>query len=352
MRIWQKRCSKISYPALVLFSFIVLIYGSAAVAQSDPTIIVQVKGQRGEVLAKRICKELKALGMNAMPLEWGDEIHSEQTTENVAAGNNAGAAISVELSKGVVDVWVADRITGKNVHRVSKIEATGQPEDTVVVVTAVELLRASLMEIHGPKRPDEGVEPTTQIENFAAGKEEVKEGPPKKTSLHIALGPSVNAGRFDMSLAMGLQTNIFVRVFGKVDVGLLGFVPIVPHSENLDAGKVKVTPGLMGGELGLPIPVGDSRLGFRLSGGGGGAWFSMRGIPEEGYVGYEVMKRTIMLFSTASASVKLSKRVSVRLDFLLAWARVSQVILARQDKIATLGRPWFSSSVLLEVAVF
>jgi len=69
--------------------------------------------------------------------------------EQTASGNNVDAVVALlgDVSPGSVEVWVIDRVTGKSVVR----RIPNQPESNraaeILAIRAIELLRASLLEI-------------------------------------------------------------------------------------------------------------------------------------------------------------------------------------------------------------
>ena len=69
--------------------------------------------------------------------------------EQTASGNNVDAVVALlgDVSPGAVEVWVIDRVTGKSVVR----RIPNQPESNraaeILAIRAIELLRASLLEI-------------------------------------------------------------------------------------------------------------------------------------------------------------------------------------------------------------
>jgi hypothetical protein len=78
------------------------------------------------------------------------------------------AAIRLVPSADSVEVWVADRVTGKAVVRELVAPAAGgAATDAAVALGAVELLRASLMELHSAEPPHGDVPVTEQVRALA-----------------------------------------------------------------------------------------------------------------------------------------------------------------------------------------
>jgi hypothetical protein len=150
--------------------------------------------QQREALV-RVSAELRAAGFRVVFVERGARPVKDALTDALAA-QGALAAISLEeLGEGRgVEVWVNDRATGKLSIRTLE---SSEPA-SVLAVRAVELLRASLLELKHPPKPPEGP-------------------PPREVATLLAEEP--------VSLRAGLQGELAFALGVGVDPPVIGFAP-------------------------------------------------------------------------------------------------------------------------------
>jgi hypothetical protein len=95
--------------------------------------------------------ELERLGLQVALVDHGASEVVPRDLSRAAREQQAVAGFRVLVSQGTVEMWIADRVTGKvTLREVLAREGESKVSETVVVTRAVELLRASLMEIEAP----------------------------------------------------------------------------------------------------------------------------------------------------------------------------------------------------------
>jgi hypothetical protein len=182
-----------------IFASVALAPGYAA-AQAGATLVAVVTSDPNAPLTQRVRAELVGIGVDVIVLRPPAEGSPGRTPLEQAA-RNVGAIAAVRLvpSGEGVEVWVADRVTGKAVVRALAAPAGGGPSsDASVAIGTVELLRASLMELHSSEPPRGEVPATEQVRA-------------------LALPPS---GRTEYG-----QPRAGLSAGGGVELGLRGFVP-------------------------------------------------------------------------------------------------------------------------------
>jgi hypothetical protein len=140
-----------------------------AVAQGpteSPKVLVTVDSGE-EALTTRLCQEMEALGLTVVVGE--DVLEGPAALETEAKRLDAIAAVRVlDTRSGTVEMTIIDRATGKTVQRRLVIATPSDPAAAELIsVRTVELLRASLMELHSahPARGDVPI--TTQVQAIA-----------------------------------------------------------------------------------------------------------------------------------------------------------------------------------------
>ncbi len=122
-----------------------------------PRILLLVDDQ-AEALKVRLQAELAALGFLVVVADEPMLVTSRENLELAARKADAVAALRVRPSTRGVEVWVTDRVTGKTVLRevvLSDASSSHAEQAALVSVGAVELLRASLLEVES-KLPSRG----------------------------------------------------------------------------------------------------------------------------------------------------------------------------------------------------
>src|SRR5262249_5220500 len=132
-----------------------------AIDEAASTIVV-VCGP-GDHFGLRVIAELEALGFRALIIDPLDEAASRASLEATARKAGAIAAIRAVPSARGVEVWIADRVTGKTVLREVASDDGALDGEGALALRAVELLRASLLEVALPAPPPGEVPATPEI---------------------------------------------------------------------------------------------------------------------------------------------------------------------------------------------
>lgn len=173
MRRWQKRF----WPADRAGFFVLLLALLSAVSARGESVatsrspsgvrIVLVTNHADAGIVPLLRAEFDALGMHVEQEDRGPNEIAPRDLTMVARRHQAVAAVRVLLTEGVVEVWIADRATGKVVLR-EVIQGGGKVDETLVALRAVELLRGSLMELDAPHEPRGEVAPSPALRAIAS----------------------------------------------------------------------------------------------------------------------------------------------------------------------------------------
>ena len=117
----------------------------------DDARIVIITDHADAAIIPLLRAELNQLGLQVIEVERRrDEVIPRELTE-AARQHHAVAAFRVQVSSNTVEVWIADRITGKvSLREVFTQGSDSRVEARLVVLQAVELLRWSLQEVDAP----------------------------------------------------------------------------------------------------------------------------------------------------------------------------------------------------------
>lgn len=196
-------------------------------------------------LSHRVEEQLEALGFDVVVLNppatgSAGPASLEQTARNVGAI----AAVRIVPMAQSVQVWTADPVTGQAVFRELLPTAGQKPSDAAVALGAVELLRASLLELHPPEpaTPPKSPPPAPICPPV----------PPARTPEPL-LGITAGVGT-DLGLAgrpsIAWEIAAWVRLQGRLGLRALAIVDASPASVTAAGyGNVDVAAQLYGAEL-------------------------------------------------------------------------------------------------------
>jgi hypothetical protein len=214
----------------------------AAGAQTGATLVAVVTAEPNASVTRRVCEELQALGVDVLVLKPPDEgSPARAPLEQTARSVGAVAAIRLFPSnEGNVEVWVADRVTGKAVVRELKAPSSGA-SDAAVAIGSVELLRASPMELHSAEAPRGEVAPTRAVEAMAL---RPRAGSPARLGLEAGAGAEL--GLRGLGPSADAYIDVSVRLAGHLRAGILGHSSVAPAQVSTTFGTVSVRSELFG----------------------------------------------------------------------------------------------------------
>ncbi|HEV3193078.1 MAG TPA: hypothetical protein VGY54_21370 [Polyangiaceae bacterium] len=184
---------------LALFAVFALLSVGArvAAAATGATLVAVVTTDPAAPLTRRIQEQLEALGLDVIVLSPPSEgTAARARLEQVARNVGASAAIRIDPSNQSGQVWAADRPAGKAVTRDLPTPTGGVVSDASVALGAVELLSASLIELHSAESPR-------------------KEGRPAQPVSPVTVSPSSAPAALRLGLTLGIGAGL----------GLSGFRP-------------------------------------------------------------------------------------------------------------------------------
>src|SRR5580704_16334755 len=211
----------------------IFVSSCRASAESGATLVAIVTAEPNSSLTRRVRAELQGLGVDVIVLKPPDEgLASRAPLEQAARSVGAVAAVRlVASSEGKVEVWVADRVTGKAVVRELDASESGA-SDAAVAVGTVELLRASLMELHSGE----------PIHGDAIASEKVRS---------LALPTSAARGAPRLGLSAGCGAELGVRGLGPSADAIIGlWVGIASRLGARFVGHSSVSPAHVSGSSG------------------------------------------------------------------------------------------------------
>ncbi|HEY5147439.1 MAG TPA: hypothetical protein VII82_11770, partial [Polyangiaceae bacterium] len=212
-------------------------------AESGATLVAIVTADPTSSLTRRVRAELQGIGVDVIVLKPPDESSPSRAPLERAA-RSVGAIAAVRLiasSEGKVEVWVADRVTGKAVVRELDASESGA-SDAAVAIGSVELLRASLMELHSSEPPHGDAPVSSKVEALALPAS--RETPIPR--LGLAIGAGAELGVRGLGPSADADLGVWVRLASRFGARLVGHTSLSPAHVETPAGAVELRSLLVG----------------------------------------------------------------------------------------------------------
>jgi hypothetical protein len=226
--------------------FVCLLWPLSAHSRAGATLVALISTDPSAELSQRVQEQLEALGFDVLVLNppvMGavGSTALEQTARNVGAI----AAVRIVPAAQSVQVWTADPVTGQAVFRETVPPAGQKPSDAAVALGAVELLRASLIELH----PPEPVSPPKPSEPPVVCPPPAPLAAPAEPRISVTAGFGIDLGLAGRP-AVSWEMAIWVRLHDRLGVRAIAMPSLAPGGFTASPyGSVDVASQLYGAEL-------------------------------------------------------------------------------------------------------
>jgi hypothetical protein len=290
----------------------------------------------------RVRGELVADGFEVALSEAQPGISAEASMTAAEQGTSATVGLFLSSDGTSAELWVVDRLTGKTVVR--RVKTTAEPSEQlsqVLAVRAVELLRASLLELVIERRPAERKGPlpvspevTRRASAWAARPLDIQH----RTHFALEAGPAavLNPGQVGTGLLLvGRARVAFTRSFSaRVSVGGLGTRPEITAPE----GSAEVEQSWALGELAVaPWPEGSWLPVFSL--GAGAIHVAVEGNAAWPYRGIRSSSWFVGTDAGAGLVVSLAPRLDLALEGHVMLATPEPALHFLGHEVARIARP-------------
>jgi len=331
--------------ALIVTSL--LLDSSPARAESGATLVAIVTAEPNAPLTRRVTAELRGLGVDVIVLKPPAEGSTLRAPLEQAA-RSVGAIAAVRLiasSEGKVEVWVADRVTGKAVVR--ELDAPGNGvSDAAVAVGTVELLRASLMELHSAE-PLHGDMPATEtVQTLALPTTPADSWVPR---LGIGVGAGAELGVRGLGPSPDASLGLWVRLASRFGVRIVGHTSLSPAHVETSAGSVDVGSQLFGALATYGFTRESSAWEPSVSVGVAAAHVSTTGSASPPFVSASASAWCAAPLVDAGVAWSFERGLRLRADGLVGWAFPSTVVSTATATVGRWGAPALTLSLGVEV---
>jgi len=326
---------------------------ASAGAEGQEARVVLVGGDEPARFTPRLRAELEAVGFAVAEVAATAGAVPVAALEDAARREKAVAAIRCSAASESVDVWIADRVTGKVVLRRVAVPPDAPDADAEVALGVIELLRASLLEVRTSHVKRGDVAPPPAVEALASPRPDEPRGEAARAEGRLFAGvfaaaafarlsrPPAVAALVDLRLALG-------SLFG---VALLGLVPFSAVREEEPEGEVDTRFGLVGGGVAVTLPRGRRLWKGFLEVGLTAALFRIEGIPAGGYEGHEGLLASPAPYARGGASLRVAERLRLRLDLLAGVTTAKIVVSMAGRRAAAYGEPFLGIALGAELGL-
>lgn len=264
-----------------------LVAPTARVEPATDTRVV-VLGDENAALTKRLRAELDALGFHVLVVPGGNVSPAE--LEAHARETGAAVALSATENSHGVELRLVDRVTDKTLLReVLQRDLSSTDPDTLLALRAVELLRASLLEIElvHPPRGEVAVTNTSR-ETIRRSRDQTERAEPPLSSSKTAANTFANSVLADAGIAVlthpgetrlqsGVSAALSWQPTAKIAVGVWGTIPLDSVNVSASEGAADVRSHVFGSGLRILTRSPEEWLTPTFGAGASAIWLSVDG---------------------------------------------------------------------------
>jgi hypothetical protein len=261
--------------ATVSLLLALLLLSSRAPAQGGSALVALVTAEPASPSARAVRHELEGLGLDVIVLRPPAETTMARLPlEQAARSVGAIAAVRLVPSGEGAEVWVADRVTGKTVIRrfLVHVDASGH-DSAALALGAVELLRASLMELHAPSPPPGELAATSQVRALALP----SVAPLRTPRLGLAVSAAIDPGLRGLAPSGAAELGVWAGVARGFGVRAFASLTFAAADVHVREGLVRVTGHLLGAEVSYDFRPAEQRWVPLLGVGVAAAWVGAAG---------------------------------------------------------------------------
>lgn len=316
---------------------------------SPPAPIIVVLSAADDRFGLRLQAELVALGFDAVlaPPDTASATGpaSVGSVEQVARSRRAIAAIRAVSSEHGVEVWIADRVTGKTVVRDVTSPSDASDRDAALALAAVDLLRASLLEVALPKAPLGDVpappELSQRLSLPAPGSLEPRSPP----TLRVSLAPGVLWSPGGMGPAGSLDVGLAWIPTAHVGAAAFVSLPLSRPSVSGRGGAADLSVLLGGVGMRFVLTPPESRWSPSADAGVMVTSMESRGAASPGYLAKQVSATLAAPYLRAGLALAVTPMLRVRADVLFGFVVPGVSVQLAKREVAAFGLPILLSTL-------
>ncbi|APR83492.1 Flagellar hook-length control protein FliK [Minicystis rosea] len=302
---------------------------------------------------QRMVAELESLGFATVRLDPKDEPATRASLEAAARASGALAAIRAVPSARGVEVWVADRVTGKTVLREIASDASAPEADAALAIHTVELLRASLLEVSLPVPSRGEIAAPRDLPEKLSLPTPAAPAPPAPATLRFSIGPGVLASPGGFGPAAALDVGLSWLPSDRVGGFAFASIPLTRPRVSGVAGSADLSTTMLGAGMRFLFTTRASTWAPSVDVGVAAVALSLSGTASvAGTAANDASAWTAAPFVRTGLAVALTPMLRARADVLVGVVTQDVSIQLAKEDVATFGRPLVLASVGVDFGWF
>lgn len=321
---------------------VVVPWTGQAQAADEPARVAIIEDPAETTIVPRLEAELWGLGLQVHRVAKRDEERLPADLVEAARSTGAVAAFRIIVEGDRADVWIADRMTGKVVLR-EMLPRGASIDGRVVALRAVELLRASLLELDVRHTPPEVAPPPVTLPQVSR----LLDAPERfsfSANASVLWSPGGTRPGTGVAAAMAWRRS-------RLGVRLSGGSTLAPAALTVTEGRGEVTTRWLG--LEATVEPRRTRMAWRPRAGVGLSMLAMniRGVALPAYTAHE---RTLYTMAPmASGDLGWAVHPRVRIAFGLCYflpLRAADIVVSGRS-VASYGGSVFAAHLGLDLVL-
>lgn len=307
--------------------------------------IVLVTNHADAAIVPLLRSQLERLGLEVVQVDHGAEEVVPRDLSRAARQHQAVAGFRVLVARGMVEVWVSDRVTGKVGLREIVAQGAEPVPESLVVIRAVELLRASLLELQAPTPPPGELPPPPALRALAA-----YPPLPARPALHLGLGALIApTGGSDALTHAGGMLGARVAPWTSTSLGATLRLPLGKGERSTEAGRILVSSWILGLDLRREVQWRGGLV--HLAGGPGLALqvTSAEGAPASGFSGRTHRSLAPMPHLSGSLGLGVTPTLRVAAELLAGVSLHMLNLRVDERRVERFGPVFLGASLGLEI---
>lgn len=321
-----------------------LLLGSAAQAGQAATLIVLITDDPNDAVARRLDRDLRGLGFGVVVLDATPENSIDaQALERTARSLGGLAAVLLLPAEGGSQLWVREPATNRSVTRELLRPAGSSADPNEVALGTLELLRASMLELHPPtasKTLAPAPAPTPPI---------LVAAPDRPATLSLLGSVGVELGLRSVGPSLSTLWAAWLRLGGCLGARGFAALPLVDERSRLPEGDIEVRPSVFG----VGLSCGAAQRGWLRPHVGLGialSYVETSGTAPDPRLSHRAATWLGGGYGLFGVGLRLSRDVQLDLDATGVVLPSPAIIFAQGREVATWGAPGVVVSLGLEVA--
>jgi len=295
-------------------------------------------------VAGRLARDLRGLGFGVVLLGATPENSTDAAAlERTARSLGGLATVRVLPGDQGSQLWVLEPSTGRNVTRELTLPPGSTPDVNEVALGTLELLRASMLELHPPLASQSPPRSVAEPPAPSAPNE------PPLPVFSLAGGAGAELGLHSVGPSLTVLWAAWLKLRGPFGLRALAAIPGSSEHGRVPEGSVDVRVTLLGGGLSLGPQHNDAWLTPHASWGAAVAAIETRGSADDPQRNHGGSTWLLGGYAQLGAGLRLLRDVRLDLDVTGVVLPTPAVILVNRREVARWGAPGGIVSLAVEV---